>query len=108
IPTFDDDSTQEEIEAHQKHYDDANKVACIMASSMSPELQKTFENTWAYKMKQQLKEMFQAKTGKERLDVVKSLICHTPPRRNHEVKLHGYRYNTMVSTIEILKGKGNN
>ncbi|GKA93522.1 retrotransposon protein, putative, ty1-copia subclass [Tanacetum coccineum] len=84
IPTFDDDSTQEEIEAHQKHYDDANKVACIMASSMSPELQKTFENTWAYKMKQQLKEMFQAKTGKERLDVVKSLICHTPPRRNHE------------------------
>ncbi|GKG30495.1 hypothetical protein Tco_0422983, partial [Tanacetum coccineum] len=26
--------------------------------------------------------------------------CHTPPRRNHEVKLHGYRYNTMVSTIE--------
>ncbi|GKD01000.1 hypothetical protein Tco_1171274, partial [Tanacetum coccineum] len=34
--------------------------------------------------------------------------CHTPPRRNHEVKLHGYRYNTMVSTIEILKGKVNN
>ncbi|GKE93234.1 putative ribonuclease H-like domain-containing protein, partial [Tanacetum coccineum] len=27
--------------------------------------------------------------------------CHTPPRRNHEVKLHGYHYNTMVSTIEI-------
>ncbi|GJS57369.1 retrotransposon protein, putative, ty1-copia subclass [Tanacetum coccineum] len=86
IPTFDDDSTQEEIEAHQKHYDDANKVSCIMASSMSPELQKTFENTWAYKMKQQLKEMFQAKAGKERLDVVKSLICHTPPRRNHEME----------------------
>ncbi|GJS78561.1 retrotransposon protein, putative, ty1-copia subclass [Tanacetum coccineum] len=34
IPTIDDDSTQEEIEAHQKHYDDANKVSCIMASSM--------------------------------------------------------------------------
>ncbi|GKA91240.1 hypothetical protein Tco_0813110 [Tanacetum coccineum] len=26
IPTIDDDSTQEEIEAHQKHYDDANKA----------------------------------------------------------------------------------
>ncbi|GJS16343.1 retrotransposon protein, putative, ty1-copia subclass [Tanacetum coccineum] len=37
IPTINDDSTQEEIEAHQKHYDDANKVSCIMASSMSPE-----------------------------------------------------------------------
>ncbi|GJX03510.1 hypothetical protein Tco_0189426 [Tanacetum coccineum] len=58
IPTINDDSTQEEIEAHQKHYDDANKVSCIMASSMSPELQKTFENTWAYEMNQHLKEMF--------------------------------------------------
>ncbi|GJU11292.1 hypothetical protein Tco_1133688 [Tanacetum coccineum] len=45
IPTIDDDLTQEEIEAHQNHYDDANKVSCIMASSMSPEVQKTFENT---------------------------------------------------------------
>ncbi|GJZ23905.1 hypothetical protein Tco_0561364 [Tanacetum coccineum] len=75
IPTIDDDSTQEEIKAHQKHYDDANKVSCIMASSMSPELQKTFENTWAYEMNQQLKEMFQAKASKECLDVVKSLMA---------------------------------
>ncbi|GKD47947.1 retrotransposon protein, putative, ty1-copia subclass, partial [Tanacetum coccineum] len=78
IPTINDDSTQEEIEAHQKHYDDANKVSCIMASSMSPELQKTFENTWAYEMNQQLKEMFQAKASKERLDVVKSLMACKP------------------------------
>ncbi|GJY80696.1 hypothetical protein Tco_0493447 [Tanacetum coccineum] len=34
--------------------------------------------------------------------------CHTPPRRKHEVELHGYHYNTMASTIEILKGKENN
>ncbi|GKD48726.1 hypothetical protein Tco_1277702 [Tanacetum coccineum] len=32
------------------------------------------------------------------------VVCNTPPRRNHEVKLLGYRYNTMASTIEILKG----
>ncbi|GJV20559.1 hypothetical protein Tco_1369579 [Tanacetum coccineum] len=44
IPTIDDDSTQEEIEAHQKYYDDANK----------------------------------AKTSKERLDVVKSLMACKP------------------------------
>ncbi|GKB59285.1 hypothetical protein Tco_0915471, partial [Tanacetum coccineum] len=30
IPTINDDSTHEEIEAHQKHY--ANKMSCIMAS----------------------------------------------------------------------------
>ncbi|GJU95199.1 hypothetical protein Tco_1319955 [Tanacetum coccineum] len=77
IPTIDDE-TQEEIEAHQKHYDDANKVSCIMASFMSPEQQKTFENTWVYKLNQQLKEMFQAKASKERLDVVKSLIACKP------------------------------
>ncbi|GJR13998.1 retrotransposon protein, putative, ty1-copia subclass [Tanacetum coccineum] len=81
IPIIDNDSTQKEIEAHQKHYDDANKVSCIMATSMSPELQKTFENTWAYEMNQQLKEMFQAKASKERLDVVKSLMaCKPKPR----------------------------
>ncbi|GJS69623.1 retrotransposon protein, putative, ty1-copia subclass [Tanacetum coccineum] len=52
IPTIDDDSTQEEIEAHQKHYDDANK----------------------------LKEMFLAKASKECLDVVKSLMaCKQKP-----------------------------
>ncbi|GJX35264.1 retrotransposon protein, putative, ty1-copia subclass [Tanacetum coccineum] len=78
IPTINDDSTQEEIKAHQKHYDDANKVSCIMASCMSPELQKTFENTWAYEMNQQLKEMFQAKASNERLDVVKSLMACKP------------------------------
>ncbi|GKA18858.1 retrotransposon protein, putative, ty1-copia subclass [Tanacetum coccineum] len=49
-----------------------------MASSMSPELQKTFENTWAYEINQQLKEMFQAKASKERLDVVKYLMACKP------------------------------
>nr|GEY24231.1 hypothetical protein [Tanacetum cinerariifolium] len=81
IPTIDDDLTQEEIEAHQKHYDDANKVSCIMASSMSLELQKNFENTWAYEINQQLKEIFQVKASKECLDVVKSLmVCQPKPR----------------------------
>nr|GEX70392.1 hypothetical protein [Tanacetum cinerariifolium] len=81
IPTINDDSTQAEIKAHQKHYDDENKVSCIMASSMSPELQKTFENTWAYEMNQQLIEMFPAKASKERLDVIKSLMaCKPKPR----------------------------
>ncbi|GJT77139.1 retrotransposon protein, putative, ty1-copia subclass [Tanacetum coccineum] len=79
ILTINDDLTQEEIEAHQKYYDDANKVSCIMASSMSPELQKTFENR-ACEMNQQLKEMFQAKASKEHLDVVKSLMaCKQKP-----------------------------
>nr|GEX39148.1 hypothetical protein [Tanacetum cinerariifolium] len=78
LPTINDNSTQDEIEAHQKHYDDANKVSCIMAASMSLELQKTSEFTWAYEMNQQLKEMIQAKASKERLDIVKSLMACKP------------------------------
>ncbi|GJW55645.1 zinc knuckle CX2CX4HX4C containing protein [Tanacetum coccineum] len=82
IPTIDNDSTQEEFEAHRKHYDHANKVSCIMASSMSRELQMTFENT--YEMNQQLKEMFQPKASKERLDVVKSLMdCKPKPEASN-------------------------
>ncbi|GKA95465.1 retrotransposon protein, putative, ty1-copia subclass [Tanacetum coccineum] len=81
ISIINDDSTQEEIEAHQKYYDDANKVSCIMESSMSLELQKTFENTWAYELNQQLKEMLQAKASKKLLDVVKSLkACKAKPK----------------------------
>ncbi|GKA89308.1 hypothetical protein Tco_0811120 [Tanacetum coccineum] len=58
IPTINDNSSQEEIEAHQKHYDDANKVSCIMESSMSPEVQKTFENTWLMKRTNSSKKCF--------------------------------------------------
>ncbi|GJS85082.1 retrotransposon protein, putative, ty1-copia subclass [Tanacetum coccineum] len=47
-----------------------------MASSINPELQKTFEKTWAYEMNQQLKEMFQTKACKERLDAVKSPMAY--------------------------------
>ncbi|GJX48370.1 hypothetical protein Tco_0273560 [Tanacetum coccineum] len=91
IPTINDDSTQEEIEAHQKHYDDANKVSCIMASSMSPELQMTFENTWAYEMNQQLKEMFQAK----------SAIALTKEPKDHGKSKHIERkYHFVRSKVE--------
>nr|GEY34134.1 hypothetical protein [Tanacetum cinerariifolium] len=75
IPTINDNSTQDETKAHQKHYDDANKVSCIMAASMSPELQKTFEFTWAYEMN--LKETFQAKASKERLDETSIMALHS-------------------------------
>ncbi|GJS51005.1 hypothetical protein Tco_0624367 [Tanacetum coccineum] len=105
IPTIDDDSTQEEIKAYQKHYDDVNKVSCIMASSMSPELQKTFENTWAYEMNQQLKEMFQAKASKEHLDVDKSLMaCKSKPRASictFVLEMKGY-FNILESLYMVF------
>ncbi|GJV90915.1 hypothetical protein Tco_1538728 [Tanacetum coccineum] len=104
IPTINNDSTQEEIEAHQKHYDDANKVSCIMASSMSCELQKTFENTWDYEMNQQLKEMFQAKASKERLDVVKSLMaCKPKPEASICTFVLEMKGKRLLRTLGIMK-----
>ncbi|GJU45980.1 retrotransposon protein, putative, ty1-copia subclass [Tanacetum coccineum] len=103
IPTIDDDSTQKEIEAHQKHYAYANKVSCIMASSMSPELQNIFKNTWAYEMNQQLKEMFQAKARKECLDVVKSLMaCKPKPGASMCFRLRDERKETSIMELHSL------
>nr|GEY03671.1 retrotransposon protein, putative, Ty1-copia subclass [Tanacetum cinerariifolium] len=89
-----------------------------MASSMSPESQKTFKNTWDYKMNQKLKEMFQAKASKECLDVVKSLMaCKLKPRASicaFVLEMKGYfkrlEYLNMVFDTElsiniILSGK---
>ncbi|GJS65671.1 retrotransposon protein, putative, ty1-copia subclass [Tanacetum coccineum] len=74
-----------------------------MAASMIPELQKTFENTWAYEMNQQLKEMFQAKASKEHLDVVKSLMaCKPKPRASicaFVLELKGY-FDSLMQTAE--------
>ncbi|GJS04091.1 putative RNA-directed DNA polymerase [Tanacetum coccineum] len=74
-----------------------------MASSMSPELQNTFENTWAYEMNQQLQEMFQAKASKERLDVVKYLMaCKPKPRASicaFVLEMKGY-FNSLLQTAK--------
>ncbi|GJV44618.1 retrotransposon protein, putative, ty1-copia subclass [Tanacetum coccineum] len=74
IPTINDDSTQEEMDAHQKHYDDANKVPCIMA-----------------------------KASKEHLDVVKSLMaCKLKPRASicaFVLEIKGY-FDSLLQTTE--------
>ena len=61
IPELKNESTEEEITAYKKHVDDSNKVSCLMVAAMSSELQKSFENVWAYEMNLQLAEMFHQK-----------------------------------------------
>lgn len=41
---MDDNSSQEDLVAYNKHEDESTKVACIMLATMSPELQKRFKN----------------------------------------------------------------
>ena len=74
IAPIDEYSTEEDIAANHKHVEDSNKVSCIMIASMSPELQKTFENMWAFEMNEHLAKLFRQKARQERLHIVKSLM----------------------------------
>ncbi|KAI3494746.1 hypothetical protein L1887_40444 [Cichorium endivia] len=53
-----DTATPEEIASYAKHSDDATKVACIMITTMSPELQRIYEDYWPYEMHKELAEKF--------------------------------------------------
>src|SRR5918996_5038823 len=69
------DASVEDRAAYDKHYDDASKVSCIMIATMSVELQKTFEDVWAFDMNLRLAEMFHKKARQERFEVVKALMA---------------------------------
>ncbi|GJS67139.1 retrotransposon protein, putative, ty1-copia subclass [Tanacetum coccineum] len=52
--------------------DAQNEVACLMLSSMSPELQRTLENYKAYDKIQELKTMFEEQAKHELFEIVKA------------------------------------
>ncbi|GJW07251.1 hypothetical protein Tco_1569674 [Tanacetum coccineum] len=60
------------LEAWNAQYDRHNKVACRMLSSMSPELQRQFENYSPYDMLQELKSMFEKHAGVERFNLIQN------------------------------------
>ncbi|KAI3513141.1 hypothetical protein L1887_20467 [Cichorium endivia] len=64
-----DTATPEEIASYAKHSDDATKVACIMITTMSPELQRIYEDYWPYEMHKELAEKFCKQERIERREV---------------------------------------
>ncbi|GJS21144.1 retrotransposon protein, putative, ty1-copia subclass [Tanacetum coccineum] len=53
--------------------DDAyNEVACLILSSMTPELHRQFENSSPYDMIKELKAMFEKQVGVERFDLIQT------------------------------------
>ncbi|KAD6118913.1 hypothetical protein E3N88_10184 [Mikania micrantha] len=56
-----------------KYVEDSVQVSCLMLASMTPDLQKDFENHIAYDMITQLKEMFQQQSRVERFETVRAL-----------------------------------
>lgn len=74
FPYVDDDSYEEDIVVYNKQDEDSTKLASIMLATMSPELQKSFENVVEFEINEQLKEMFQEQARQERIEIVKSLM----------------------------------
>ena len=74
LPILDDEASPEAVAEYEKHDMESRKVACLMLASMSPELQKSFENMGAFEISEQLREMFQEQARQERFQVVKSLM----------------------------------
>ncbi|KAJ9554596.1 hypothetical protein OSB04_018641 [Centaurea solstitialis] len=68
-----DTASPEEINAYSKHCTDSTKASCIMVSTMSSELQKMFDESWAYEINEKLREMFAKGQRQERLEVLKAL-----------------------------------
>ncbi|KAJ9541807.1 hypothetical protein OSB04_028313 [Centaurea solstitialis] len=58
--------------AHKKHSDDLLDVACLMLTTMSPDLQAGLINTNAYDMIRQLRDMFQTQAHTERYNATKA------------------------------------
>ena len=73
IPDQPDEDNVEAFNDWVKYVEDSVQVSCLMLASMTPDLQKDFENHNAYDMITQLKEMFQQQSRVERFETVRAL-----------------------------------
>ena len=73
IPDQPDEANVEAFQAWVNYVEDSVQVSCLMLASMTPEIQKDFENHNAYDMITQLKEMFQQQARTARFETVRAL-----------------------------------
>ncbi|KAK8660946.1 hypothetical protein V6N13_051851 [Hibiscus sabdariffa] len=85
----------------KKHMDDMLDVGCLMLATMTPELQKQHEDMVAYKMIQNLKEIYEGQARQERYETSKALfqckMSEGSPVGAHVIKMMGY-----IQTLEKL------
>ncbi|KAL7601099.1 hypothetical protein Lser_V15G26807 [Lactuca serriola] len=67
-------ASTEEIAEYRDHEKDATKVSCIMVATMTPELQRFYEDYWPYETCQDLMEKYHQSARQERYEIVASLI----------------------------------
>ncbi|KAJ9544124.1 hypothetical protein OSB04_023831 [Centaurea solstitialis] len=99
-----DTASTEEINAYSKHCTDSTKASCIMVSTMSSELQKMFDESWAYEINDKLREMFAKGQRQERLEVLKALKkCQH--RDGESVCAHVQKMQRLIERLEKLDVK---
>ncbi|KAL4296404.1 hypothetical protein GQ457_12G015890 [Hibiscus cannabinus] len=85
----------------KKHMNDMLDVGCLMLATMTPELQKQYEDMVAYEMIQNLKEIYEGQARKERYETSKALfqckMSEGSPVGAHVIKMMGY-----IQTLEKL------
>ncbi|KAK8683879.1 hypothetical protein V6N13_039925 [Hibiscus sabdariffa] len=78
----------------KKYMDDMVDVGCLMLATMTPELQKQHEDMVAYKMIQNLKEIYEGQARQERYETSKALfqckMSEGSPVGAHVIKMMGY------------------
>ena len=80
--------------AYEKYCNDSLDVSCLMLATMSPELQKQYEDSDAYNMIEGLKGMFESQARVERYNTLKALfgskLAEGSPVSPHVIKMIGY------------------
>ena len=89
-----DGATAAECRAHEKHCNDSLEVGCLMLATMSPELQKQYEDSNAHNMMEGLRGMFENQARVERFNTSKALfgckLAEGSPVSPHVIKMIGY------------------
>ena len=67
-------ATPEEMAVFETHERDAMKFHCIMLATMNPELQKSYEDMYPYKMHQDLMQRYHQRARQEHYEIITNMI----------------------------------
>ncbi|KAJ1256028.1 hypothetical protein BS78_K102000 [Paspalum vaginatum] len=87
-------ATAAERRAHEKHCNDSLDIGCLMLATMSPELQKQYEDSDAFNMIEGLCGLYQSQARVERYNTSKALfgskLAEGSPVSPHVIKMIGH------------------
>ena len=98
-PAPDDDVAVKD--AYHKHSDDYESICCLMLASMSPDLQKQYEDMNAFTMLNHLKALYDKRVRNERYDISQELF-HCKMEVGSSVATHVLKMIGLIEKLEKL------